>query len=469
MKIPFINCIRTNRLQRWKEFLSPKLHRLSEFLVLQGITTAGNLLYGFLCVRLLPIPEYAEFAVVFGFLGTLTVLMDVGICSTLLPLVGERIDDRQLVADYVASLRQLAHWLYIAVAPLIVVVYPLVVRRQQWSWKVLAAMLAILLVAGWCARVSGAYGAVLIIRRDRTVWYRMQMISSLGTLFLLGVVWSLHWFNAFTAILINVAGIVFISTAYYFRAGRLLGVKGHSSKEKRNAIVHLVMPSIPNAIFYAFQGQISLLLITFFGKTTAVASIGALNRLSRFFLLFGQMNPLLIEPYFAKLPSTHLKHNYLSVVAIFGTFCLCMVGAARAFPGIFLWVLGPQYSHLRFEVFLAITAGAVSFFYDVIVVMNNARRFVYWWNGIVTIVLVLSVQVIFLVKVDLSSVRAVLYMGIATATVVLLVNAFTGIYGIVRGPRKNLELTAIGKQSEFPEFREPMTFDRRTESISTDY
>src|SRR6185437_17015775 len=178
------------------------------------------------------------------------------------------------------------------------------VRRQQWPWTVVAGMVAILLVAGWCARISGAYGAVLIVRRDRFAWYRMQMISSLGTLFLLGIIWSVHWLNAFSAILINVVGIVFISTAYYIRAGRLLGVKGRPSKEKRQEIVHLAMPTMPGAIFYAFQGQISILLITLFGHTTAVAGLGALNRLSRVFVLFAQMSPLLIEPYFARLPRT---------------------------------------------------------------------------------------------------------------------------------------------------------------------
>ena len=266
-------------MQRWKAFLLPKLRRIAEFFGSQGITTAGNLLYGLLCVRLLPISDYAEFAVVFGFLGTLTVLMDIGISSTLLPLVGERIDDSQLIADYVASLRQLAHWLYVAVVPLIIIVYPLAVQRQHWNWPVIAAMVAILLVAGWSARISGSYGAVLICRRDHTFWYRVQMISSLGTLFLLGIIWSLHSLNAFSAILINVAGIIFNGTAYYFRARHLLGVKGHASKEKRKAIVHLALPSMPNTIFYAFQGQIAIFLITLFGGIGGIAAVGALSRL----------------------------------------------------------------------------------------------------------------------------------------------------------------------------------------------
>jgi O-antigen/teichoic acid export membrane protein len=451
MRTTILNRPSADRLQSWKAFLAVKLHRVAEFLFSQGVATAGNLLYGFLCVRLLPIPDYAEFAVVFGFLGTLTVLMDIGISTTLLPLVGERIGDCQLIADYVASLRQLAHWLYLATVPIVLIAYPLLVQRQHWSMQAVAAMMAILLTAGWSARVSGAYGAVLIIRRDRTFWYRVQMISSLGTLLLLGVVWSAHWLSAFSAILINVSGIVFGACAYFVRARHLLGVAGRPSREKRRAIVHLALPAMPSTIFYAFQGQISLLLITVFGRTTAVASVGALNRLQRFFILFGQMNPLLIEPYFARLPAAHLKRNYLGVLTIFGAICLAIVALAHSFPELFLWVLGPKYSQLRFEVLLAIAISSISFLFDVIVVMNNARRFVYWWNGIATIVLVLAVQIFFIWKIDLSTVRDVLYMGMATAAVVLLVNAFTSIYGFIFGSRQSAGLAAVIEPSDYAE------------------
>lgn len=451
MKSTLLNHSSAERLRSWKGFVATKSRRLAEFFTSQGITTAGNLLYGFLCVRLLPIPDYAEFAVVFGFLGTLNVLMDIGISTTLLPLVGEQIDDSQLVADYVASLRQLAHWVYLAVTPIAVVAYPLLVGRQHWSMEVVAAMVVILLVAGWCARVNGTYGAVLILRRDRTFWYRIQMIASLGTLLILGVFWWVHALNAFSAILINVAGIVFGGAAYYLRARHLLGVVGRPSKEKRKAIVHLALPVVPSTLFYAFQGQMSLLLITFFGRTTAVASLGALNRLSRFFLLFGQMNPILIEPYFAKLPPARLKRNYLGLLAVEGAFCLFMIWAAHAFPEIFLWVLGPKYSSLHYEVLLAVSASAISFFFDVIVVMNNARRFVYWSNGIATIVLVLSVQMFFICKVDLSSLSNVLYMNVATAMVVLLINALTGLYGFVFGPREKPDPPIAAEQSGLAE------------------
>src|SRR5579864_4549937 len=168
--------------RRWRDFAAPKLHRVAEFLLAQGITLAGNLLYGLLCVRLLPVSGYAKFAVVFAYLGSLVVLMDVGISGSLVPLVGDKTEDRQLIADYVASLRQLAHRLFALMAPATAIVFPFLVRKQDWGWRTVSAMIVILIVASWCARVSAAYGTVLILRRDRKRYYKAQMSSSLGTL-----------------------------------------------------------------------------------------------------------------------------------------------------------------------------------------------------------------------------------------------------------------------------------------------
>jgi len=261
------------------------------------------------------------------------------------------------------------------------------------------------------------------------------MTSSLGTLSLLVVFWALHWLNAWTAILLNVAGIVYISQVYFFRARHLLGVHGNPSKQKRQAIFRLIMPNIPNVVFYAVQGQISLMLITIFGRTAGVASVGALGRLAQIFVLLAQMNPLLIEPYFAKLAQVRLKATYLGTLALVGTLCLGIVGLARVFPDLFLWVLGPKYSSLRFEVFLVVVAGGIRHLSGLMWIIHCSRRFVYWWNTLLTIVLTILVQAIFLWKSDLGTVRSVLFFNIAAALASLLVNALSGAYGFWRGPR----------------------------------
>jgi hypothetical protein len=422
-------------VEGWSTFFVSKMSRVAEFLAWQGTTMAGNLLYGFLCIRILPVSEYAKFVVVFAIQGSLVVLMDVGITGCLVPLVGERIDDRQLIADYVASLRQLVHWFYAIVAPLTIFGYPFLVRNRHWSWQTVTFMVAVLLVSVWFARIGGAYGAVLILRRDRKRWYQIQMASSYGTLVLLLGFVAFHWLNAVSAILINVSGVIYVGAACYFRSRQLLGVAGVASKQKRAAIVHLALPSIPSVIYFSVQGPLTVLLITIFGRTAGVASVGALSRLGQGFTLLSQMNPMLVEPYFANLAKERLKRNYFVAVVAAGGFGLAMIGLARVFPGVFLWVLGPKYATLRFEVLQVMVVGAMGFVGGVMASINGARRFIYHWDNMARNILTLVIQVVFIWKVDLSSVQNVLWFGIVSGLPSLVLQTAVTFYGFARGPR----------------------------------
>ena len=426
-----------------------RLYAIRQYLLSQGVTVACNLVYGLLCVRLLAPADYAKFVVLFGVQGTFVILMDVGVTGSLIPLVGERVDDRELIADYVASIRYLARWLYLGLAACLAVAYPMLVRNRQWSHSVVACMVATLLLSTWFMRVGATYGAVLILLQKRATWYRGQMISAVGTLVLLGVFKAAHVLGAFQAILINVAGIVFIG-AYYFLASRsLLGAPGHVSKAKARAAVRLSLPNIPGIVFYALQGQIALLLITVFGRTAGVASVGALSRLGQIFVLFGQMNMLLIEPFFARMPSERVWRSYALVTGATGLLCLLVVAAACAFPGVFLLVLGPSYSRLTTEVKLVVAASAISYFTNVLWSIHSARRFIYWWNNIVNIVLTVLVQLIFILKADLTSVKTVVWLNFATVATAFVTNALSGVYGYFTGPRStetraSMRITSTG-------------------------
>jgi O-antigen/teichoic acid export membrane protein len=423
-------------LKKLVSFMMPKVRLMVNFFAAQGVTMAGNLLYGLLCVRLLPTADYAKFVVLFGVQGTLIVLMDVNFSGCLIPLIGERVDDLQLIRDYVASLRKLAVRLYAVVGVGLMVFYPILVKNRGWSGMTIAAMVATLLVSTWFMRINAAYGAVLILLRERGSWYRGQMIASLGTLALLLIAWVSHGLFGFTAILINVVGNVFCGAYYFYRAKKLLGGTGVASSTKTKAIVRLALPNIPQSIFYALQGQLSLFLITIFGHTSGVAGVGALGRLGQIFVLLMQMNPLLVEPYFAKLPKSRLKINYLGAMVIAGTVSVSACLIAASFPEFFLWILGPNYASLRYEVLLAITTSAISLFSGVLWCIHTARRFVYWWSTATGIALTLLVQVLFIVKADLSLVRTVLWLNLATNAASLFVNLLSGMYGMVKGARE---------------------------------
>ena len=422
---------------RAESFLVPKLRQVAHFATKQGIAVAGNLLYGLLCVRVLPIADYAKFAVLFGYMGSLSMLLDVGIAGTLAPLVGEQISNLPLIANYVASIRQLILRIYAVMAPLAMAGFVLLVHRQHWGALVVVQMLAVLLVTAWFARVSSSYGAVLILRRDRSRYYRAQIIGSLGSLGLLLVFWLLHAMNLYVAILLNVAQIIFIAISYYWRARHLLGVKGHSSVGQRKAIVRLAMPNVPSSIFYATQGQVMLMLITIFGhNASSVANIGALARLGQIMVFASQMNPILVEPFFAKLQEARLKRTYLLAVALVASCGAAYSALAFLYPGIFLWILGPKYSQLRLEVSLVVLSSTIHYVGGFIWVIHTARRFVYWWIAVVNIALTLILEAVFIWKVDLSSVRNVLILNVAGAALTFLVILASGVYGFWHGPQK---------------------------------
>lgn len=424
-------------LQKATAFLIPKLSQVFHFLAKQGIAMAGNLLYGLCCVRMLPKTDYAIFAVLFGFMGSLTVLQDIGISGTLAPLIGEQIDNLPLIANYVASLRRIAMQLYFLVAPVAAIVFTLLVRPRHWGFSIVAQMLCVLLVTAWFARVSSSYGSVLILRRDRNHYYRIQMIGSLGSLALLLLFWAFHQMNVYVGILLNVAQVLFTAFSYYRRARQLLGVKGHADPQKQKAIIRLAMPNFPASIFYAVQGQITLMLITVFGHNAAsVANVGALARLGQILVLFAQMNPILVEPFFARLQAARLARVYLGAVVLVTLFAAAFTASAFLFPQIFLWVLGAKYGNLRFEVGLQVLSSSLAFVSGFLWVINSSRRFVYWWNTVFNISLTLLVQAIVIWKFDLSSVSHVLILNVASATASLLICITCTIYGFWRGPQK---------------------------------
>jgi hypothetical protein len=226
---------------------------------------------------------------------------------------------------------------------------------------------------------------------------------------------------------------------YYARTRELLGVRGVPSKEKRAAVIHLCLPAIPSVIYYALGGQISVILITYFGRTSAVASVGALTRLGQIFALLMPVNGILVEPYFARLPREQLKSHYLMAVAGAAAFGTGLVAFARVFPGLFLWVLGPKYSDLRTEVVLIMVSGAIGLVTGMVATINGSRRFIYYSFVLADIILTLILQSVVIWKVDLSTVKAVLWFNIFTMFPTMATGAITAFYGFARGGRQIVE------------------------------
>ena len=419
------------------DHLRSRFRHLWQFLTRQGIATICNLLYGLLCVRLLPVADYAKFAIIFGFLGTLVVLMDTLTTGTIAPLVGDRLKDHQLIADYVDSARHIMTVVYLTLAPIATVVLLFVLRRHSWSLFENLQMIAAILFIAWFARVGGSYSTVLLLLRDRAYFYRIQILGSLGSLALLCTAWSVHILNLYVCVLLNCAQILYQAVSIYWRARYLLHVKGHSNSAMQRQIVRLALPGAPGSIFYALQGQIMLLLVVLLGRsTTSIANLGALARLGQILVLFRLINPVFVEPFFARLQSKQVLPRYLLSLAIGITGLGMLSGSGFLLPQAYLFLLGPHYEGLRLEAGLVILGSSINFLAEYMQTIHLSRRFVYWWSNISNIVAILSIQILFLWRFDVSRLRIVLLMNVASVSASLFIQILTGIYGFTFGPQK---------------------------------
>jgi len=68
--------------------------------------------------------------------------------------------------------------------------------------------------------------------------------------------------------------------------------------------------------------------------------------------------------------------------------------------------------------------------------INSSRRFVYYAFVLTDNIVTLIVQAIFIWKVDLSTVKAVLWFNIATITPTFIIGFLAAFYGFVRGGRR---------------------------------
>jgi len=56
--------------------------------------------------------------------------------------------------------------------------------------------------------------------------------------------------------------------------------------EDRREMIRLSLSQLPNAIFYCFQGQVTILILSWWGNTVGIANIMALGRIAMLFNVF---------------------------------------------------------------------------------------------------------------------------------------------------------------------------------------
>ena len=402
--------------------------RVGNYALVQGAVQLLGFTSGILLVRWLPQREYAYFTIANAMQATLNMLADIGISVGLISIGGRVWQDRhrfgQLINTGLAVRRKLAVPSIIIIAPIL---YAMLARNGA-SLSYAFLLIAFLLI-GFALQLS--IDVFNVVPRLRSEIARIQTIDFICAITRLLLILGLVYLFSTAGLAVAIASATFFLQYLLLRsyARKVVDLNASESTQDRQEIVRLVKKLAANALFYCFQGQITVFLISFFGRHVAsIAEVGALGRLAMIFTVLFNIMTNIFVPEFARCQDKRkLRVLYLLIVGGVLLFSATVLTGAAFFPGQFLFVLGSRYSHLHHELLLIAGSAVVSAFSTTLWWLNTAKA---WITGSwLYIPLTLATQVALIPFTDFSSVPGVLIFNLISAVPSVLLNLVLSFRG----------------------------------------
>lgn len=412
---------------RWPRY-QPRTELVVQYLTGQGALQVLNGLNGFWLLRWLSIDEQAKFTLAMALQATLGLLGDLGIGGSLLGLLGDRLDDKIIVGQYIRAIQFVKNRLLLfslLACGAIAVGY-----QQRHGWRVdFALIVSLLLVSVYAQSESGYYAALLQANRKLSHFYRPQLIAALMRLLLSwGLAHSLG-LTAWWAVLLTTAG--FVVNAYWQKrqAATYYVPARQTVPSIRRQIRQTLLPLAPMVFYYALQGQLTGLLAGFYGQSTTVAGLGALSRLAQLFALLTPFSTVVLLPYLAHSPADRVLYRYLLVGVAGLVLSLPIVAVGYLAPRPFLWLLGDRFSEFQAEIGPYLLSAAVWYVTSILWAANIARCWNRWYTSLIYVGLTLGTQCISIAYLDLSVIHNLVRLGLYMACSTLVAYLLTSVVG----------------------------------------
>jgi hypothetical protein len=407
----------------------PKIKLLARFSALQGLVQLVSAVSGFTLVRVLDKSEYAVYTIATSTQVILNLLSDGGVGSGLNALGGRVWQKRDALSGLVASAFAVRLRLAWVTMPFAVSVSLWLFRRNSVPWLMALSLISALLIG-----LSGTWTASIyaVALRLHSRYLAVQKAELLAALFRLALIVGLAtaFLNSLLAVLIFVVSVALEAMLLARYAEAVLDHGAPVDEQHRTDLSELVRKQAFQVFFYAFQGQITLGLISIFGTVEKVADLGALARLGLLFALVGSIITNLLAPTLARCDSLARLRRLVGIaLASYAVFGWLLMMISLYFPGSILWLIGPRYSTLTAELPWLMATGVLGGFTAIIHSLAFGRGWI--WHAWLIPVLTILAQMGLLSVVDVSSLRGVLIFGFMSA-----VPNFMGVmYMALRGFR----------------------------------
>lgn len=401
------------------------------YLMGQGLLQLLNVLNGFFLLRWLSIDEQAKFSLAMGLQATVGLLGDLGFGGGLLGLISDRTNDKILIGRYIKGLQRVKNrflTVSMLVGTIAVAAYD---QKQTWGldfWLIYS----LILISVYALSVSGYFSAILQMKRNLTNFYHPQLFSAafrLGVSFLL---YSAFQLNAVQVISLTTGAFVF--NAWWMRNRALSYYTPAQTSEPLviREIMRKMGPVIPMVVFYALQGQLTMFLAGFYGKSQTIAELGALGRISQLFALLTPFNTIVLLPFFARSTRNQLLKRFLLVFLSGVCITIPIVLMACFTPYPILWLLGEKYASVRGYLGLYVLGAALWYLSSIVWAINAARNWNHWAMSVFYVVIMCSIQLGAVYGLNLSKVSELIQLNFNLALGTLTAYTATSLVGYIR-------------------------------------
>jgi len=417
-----------SKLREWSRLFS-------EYAIAQAAIQVLGVLAGLWLVNLLPVREYALYTFALSIFAFLSVFSDLGVGGALLFFRRETRASGTAFGPYVSAAYKIRYALLAAGLCAGLVFMVAIGPDRGFSYAEIVAVAAVLVVAAW-AQVGSAV-VVLQLRLEGLYRgsYLAEACGNAARLAVVAAIWLVATPLAWLAMISGASGALAsraVATRALRRAGHVIrhDPVQEDGRVPLESVVRYVLPQSLSAAYFSIQGPLTVWLSAYFAGTQSVAEVGALGRLGLIFsLLSGFMGAVLIPRLSAVTDDAHYLRRYLQFWMVLAAFGVCVIALALAVPHWLLWLLGDAYAALGDGVLVVAVTAVLTSWGGYVVGINNARGWVRLQP--VALVLFAATQIALIVALDLTSTIGVLYYGLWSGLVGLLLQAVINMAGFL--------------------------------------
>lgn len=400
------------RLKRWGPLLS-------RFLGGQALVQIVNLCTALLVLRFLPIDEYALFIIASFYLNIGSVGSDLNLSTALSTFGARLVNNRSALSGLFVMVSDLRRKLFVVLVLIMLVVTPCLIKSHDWQFKSVLLVLFPVLLSIWAQQKLTLRTVVLNIHHDSVGLFKVGIVGA-STRLLLTSIFCFQWPFAMITVACNFLALYIANLIAKKTCSVYVDEKLPTDVSCREDVKNFIYPLIPAAVYFTIQGQISLLLVSFFGTVNAIAEVGALTRFGQIFAFFGVLNGFLFQPVFSRINNKEefIKKTIFTTGILIIGFSLLMC-SAWLFPDKWLLLLGKNYATLGTEVPLAFAGPIISYFSGFFFTLLAARAFTrgqYWY-----VVATLIVQILFILLIGADTTHKALQLNLANAIATMAV------------------------------------------------